>query len=524
MADSVKETVIIVHGTWAIPDPAKRRWYEPVDGRPEGEPFTTKLDTALRERGSPARCWAHCTDGNSIFQWWPGENSWIARTRAASALGDYVAKLQKMGWRCHVVAHSHGGNVLLEALPAIVAPAPDVPHGKLLTLGTPFMDIRSPILRKSKRIAAVFWGFVSFIALLYLCIEFAAFLSGSQDGGLIASILVTSAFLAVARLAFLDRLRMNGVDDEDVGVRSPLPTYDAYGTLSWRRMRNLLRPSRTGRPGAELVMPKLQLLAISSRMDEAWQVLHHMRTVNNPLAVQTRLTSYVFSTFRSHMVRAAESELILGAKPFSDFNFSAKLVHTLLYSVFVLTLMIAIPAAIADFGWLTTLGAAIAFIVFMFALTVAQRELGGRPFNQPGAAPIRWYGRLMGAVTGVPISVLTYFIRRNAWPILLAMTMGLEGYRFELPSIAWKPETEHATVTYEDLLDSVVHRALDKRSAWIARHLGDFSQTFSRLAVTAADITSLLRMIEEDQTLVHAAYYSDDECIARIADWIANKR
>jgi hypothetical protein len=43
----------------------------------------------------------------------------------------------------------------------------------------------------------------------------------------------------------------------------------------------------------------------------------------------------------------------------------------------------------------------------------------------------------------------------------------------------------------------------------------------SKLAVTTADLTSLLRTVEEDQTPVHAAYYTDDECIARIADWIA---
>jgi len=33
----------------------------------------------------------------------------------------------------------------------------------------------------------------------------------------------------------------------------------------------------------------------------------------------------------------------------------------------------------------------------------------------------------------------------------------------------------------------------------------------------------LLDKIEADQTLVHAACYTDDECIARIADWIAAK-
>ena len=66
-------------------------------------------------------------------------------------------------------------------------------------------------------------------------------------------------------------------------------------------------------------------------------------------------------------------------------------------------------------------------------------------------------------------------------------------------------------------------RALEQRSAWIARHLGDISESFSKLAVTAADISSLLRTVEEDQTLVHGAYYTDDECIARIADWIAGR-
>src|SRR5215469_12366131 len=138
MPEPAKETVIIVHGTWAAPDPVKRRWYEPVDGRPGGEPFTTKLDAALQERGSPARCWAHCTQGNQIFHW-SGDNSWIARTHAAVALADYVAKLRKEGWRCHIVAHSHGGNVAMEALPQIIAaPGPNEPPYTIVTLGTPF--------------------------------------------------------------------------------------------------------------------------------------------------------------------------------------------------------------------------------------------------------------------------------------------------------------------------------------------------------------------------------------------------
>jgi len=94
MEESTKETVVIVHGTWAGLEPGLTKWWHPVDGHPAPEGFIGKLDAALHERGSPARCWAHCTEGDQIFHWSPGENSWVARTNAASALKDYVIKVQ----------------------------------------------------------------------------------------------------------------------------------------------------------------------------------------------------------------------------------------------------------------------------------------------------------------------------------------------------------------------------------------------------------------------------------------------
>src|ERR1700730_14346095 len=89
---SRKETVIIVHGTWAAPELGASRWYQPVYGAPSVGGFVGKLDDALGERGSPARCWAHCTEGSQIFHW-SGENDWVARTKAASALREYVIQL-----------------------------------------------------------------------------------------------------------------------------------------------------------------------------------------------------------------------------------------------------------------------------------------------------------------------------------------------------------------------------------------------------------------------------------------------
>jgi hypothetical protein len=108
--------------------------------------------------------------------------------------------------------------------------------------------------------------------------------------------------------------------------------------------------------------------------------------------------------------------------------------------------------------------------------------------------------------------------------VLTKIAAGLEGYRFKAPSINQHPSNiPKKFVKYESLPTGAERRALDKRTAWIASHLGNVSQTFSKLAITAADITSLLRTIEHDQTLVHAAYYTDDECIGRIANRIAGR-
>jgi len=105
------------------------------------------------------------------------------------------------------------------------------------------------------------------------------------------------------------------------------------------------------------------------------------------------------------------------------------------------------------------------------------------------------------------------------------MAMGLEGYQFELPQIEQRPsQFDDDVVIYEDMPKGAEERAVNERSAWISRHFGNVSQTFAKMTVTAADISSLLRIVEADETLVHGAYYTDDECIDRIADWIAGIR
>ena len=145
-----------------------------------------------------------------------------------------------------------------------------------------------------------------------------------------------------------------------------------------------------------------------------------------------------------------------------------------------------------------------------------------RSFFRLLGSPYRWCAHRLGAIKGIFGEIATYIVRKRGWSVVLAIAMGLEGYRHQLPLIERYPSSVPGNfVTYEDMPTGAQQRALAMRGAWIDRHLNDVAQTFSKLVVTSADIGLLLRAIEADQTLVHAAYYSDDECIARIADWIA---
>src|SRR5262249_5029777 len=130
--------IILVHGTFAEPQfDGSSQWYQP------GSEFCRDLDARLAQLDCRARCWAHLTDAHSYFSW-NGHNDWAARSAAAVELAKLLRSLIKDGWRVHIIAHSHGGNVLLEALDIGAegfAAAHDYEGGYLVLMGTPIMCI-----------------------------------------------------------------------------------------------------------------------------------------------------------------------------------------------------------------------------------------------------------------------------------------------------------------------------------------------------------------------------------------------
>src|SRR5262249_40703384 len=140
--DTMKETVLIIHGTFAAPVQGKPTWYEP------GSDFCRQLDAELAARGSSARCWAHLddcgeelrklADRDTAYFSWSGANSWLDRSDAARRLLAEISRLGDKGWQWHLVAHSHGGNIALEAFD--LDNAPGSLTGNAVLLGTPVLS------------------------------------------------------------------------------------------------------------------------------------------------------------------------------------------------------------------------------------------------------------------------------------------------------------------------------------------------------------------------------------------------
>jgi hypothetical protein len=77
-----------------------------------------------------------------------------------------------------------------------------------------------------------------------------------------------------------------------------------------------------------------QLLAISSLLDEAWQILHHLNSIHNPMAVGANLPVYLFASVRSAVSQSAVVARIHGAKSYGDLGKIGKLGLGFIFTIF----------------------------------------------------------------------------------------------------------------------------------------------------------------------------------------------
>lgn len=118
--------LIIVHGTNdADPSDSGERWWQ------NGGSF----NAALREHGGQ--------DTEVIPFHWSGENSDVERLKGAKALARLIKTKRQDGKTITLAGHSHGGNVIMEALGMLGGPDS---VDKVVTLGTPFFKRKLKLL------------------------------------------------------------------------------------------------------------------------------------------------------------------------------------------------------------------------------------------------------------------------------------------------------------------------------------------------------------------------------------------
>jgi len=121
-----RHVVITVHGTNSQhPDDDGERWWQ------KGSPFATELAAAFAKRSGP--------EIEILPLHWSGLNSDYGRLHGAAQLARTVRSLEKAGTPYSIIAHSHGGNVTLEALAQL---PPSNLRGGVVTFGTPFFTRR----------------------------------------------------------------------------------------------------------------------------------------------------------------------------------------------------------------------------------------------------------------------------------------------------------------------------------------------------------------------------------------------
>jgi hypothetical protein len=496
MKNAGKETVIIVHGTWAKPKPNEASWYQFPAGPMYKPNFVSKLNNALEKRGSPARCWAHCKDHSDAFTW-SGENFWVDRTHAAFALARYINELQVEKWCCHIVAHSHGGNIVVEALPSIAQTGgPAGFRGTITTLGTPFIDVTSPVADKITKYRRRLFAITGPLYLIFVTIC-VVYLFKMDLNSYVVGIYYSTLFVILAIIIGLRHVRR----------------HQRRG--GWRRYWS---------DDGDKVFVKAFILSISSPMDEAWQLLRNIRRITNPLAPGSGVFAFLWKSHRANVRRNNDIARLQGVSLFFEQNYFHKLSVYLMWLLIVAASFIVfqdIPTNARQTGLESQLIKYLPFFMFLFGAPAFLIFLFGESFASTMLSPLSWIGRQGQAAIQVFKDIGTYIARIRSWPLLQQIAFGLEGYAYALPDATREPTFANSSIyVYEDLAPAAERRALLKREDWVKRTFSDVTETLAQMA--CPDLKTLLRMVETDLSLVHAAYYTDDECIGRIADWIAD--
>jgi hypothetical protein len=476
------QTVILVHGTFAAPKEGDLQWWQP------GSEFCQQLDERLAALESPARTWKNLED-MPVYSW-SGNNSWADRYTAAHALAEYLQQLQENRWDFHVIAHSHGGNVLLQALQLRLAPLNFAIEkhrfGNLVCLGTPFIR---PLGHRDEDGPRPPWevGGSAIVIFAVLLASWRYIRPAIPHLGWLWLPLILLFLFRVTSLA-IQFLRFKSFP---------------ASTPEWKR-----------------------LLVMSSKRDEVFQLLSQVLGQPNPFARRKQqANSGPAQTVarESNWIRAvgaviAESDRI--RYPRKDLAathqfFRMRNDYTVLSAAGALIVGVGLHALIPEglvsrIAQYLTLAAILGLIGSMVLMLGSLTALIALPARALKAARL-----LAGAAFGQMVEKV---FRRYAWSAFRQWLLGTSAFPLKVGSTLFSPLFLRKNFYHvEELPPEAEEAALKAREQDLTGVLAAVTEKLAEPVIT----DELLHQFETSPTLVHAAYYTHPECLDVIARWIA---
>lgn len=493
-----RETVLIVHGTFAGQDPSgDPGWYAP------GQDFCRQLDEALASGDSRARCWQHLAAGSDHFHW-DGANDWLSRFKAAARLRREIRQLRADGWTVHVVAHSHGGNIVVDAISDDAGRVEPWFDGRVVLLGTPllreseaFRARRRGLLGRWAAASLVGWALLLFMASRGLDLR-APFVRGAEHENW-ASVLFLVLMVALLVLLARGLVRFAG---------------SGFTFLHWasaRRRGVLEEPGRMRRSPA--------FMMINSRFDEAYRSLAAVQQGPNPLME----TQPAASSLTSQLQAVADTGLRRLTEMIGR-TLNTRHVAALGWAGFVsIALLLATR-------WLLPTGAgsapdgnaALLFWMICAAIAVAACFFDRFVFL-PGIVLLEGLGTVFRAIKGLAALRFARQIRGAVWGFTQSLVLGLSGAARRVQDVRvqmrFEPGSPEDCVQLE-LPEPIVKSVIEAQTARLAqardilyREGGTWSPVALRTDLEAIDFP-----------LVHTTYYRQPECVRKTADWLCEPR
>jgi hypothetical protein len=496
--------------------------------------FCRQLDKRLAAKGSPARCWAHldeCGDelgrrakrGTRYFSW-SGRNSWIDRSIAAKQFWNEIEYLNEKGWTCHVVAHSHGGNVVLEALDLDDPARRGGLSSNFVLLGTPILRFSTPTNR-----------------LLGILERFHAYTSPSAHSGwgprgttpgreatLLRTGVGVSVSLAVWALLAGYFLKLTGLTPSALFFESitfwavAVSAVAVVAALYWYRRTTAVEAAiiMSGFAAARetmMIYPP-RLLFINSERDEAFGFLDGVKKAKAPEWLTN--PDQAKRWFQTVAKQAEEADR--QRYPWHGSRLSLG-VSLCVAGVAAAGIAVLPFLKFLNVSWLPAFFASSFLIVGLLA-AVTRADAAFAIFAVP------WRFAEAGAylLTSFVRKLAGNYFRGRVWSILQEMAFGISGspHRLEDVSVFLRPHSEFARgeFLYQDLAKAAEDAAVGARSGAFYSALEEIKAQsdaeFWRLDTWRERIGTFAR----NPQLVHNVYYSQPEVIEQVASHLARSR